>query len=136
MAAAEKKLIEKQKKAYKKTQSKNQSISIWRLALSNSRLAGLGTFKDVLSDLATTPLEPDETPTCSSNQLPNDDQALGLAPETLGTDGLIATRLKSSKKKKAKVKSLFRRFNKKPKKNAPRPPTPPPVAMELIRPGK
>lgn len=107
-----------------------------RLAISNSRTAGLGTFKNVLSDPATTPLKFDKTPTSSSNQLSDDDLALGPVPETPGTDGLVATRFKSSKKKKAKGKSFSGHLNKEPGKNTLRPPTPPPVAMKLIRPGK
>ena len=137
MTAAEKKLIEKQDKACKKAKSKNQSIGIRRLALSNSRAVELGIFKDVFSNPATAPLEPDKTPTFSSNQLFNNDPTLGPVPKTPGTaDGLTATKLKSSEKKNAKGKTLSGRFSKKPGRKALRVPTSLLVAMELIRPGK
>lgn len=136
-AVAKKKLIEKQDKARKKAKSKNQSIGMRRLALSNNRAVELGTFKDVLSNPATAPLEPDKTPTFSSNQLRDNDPALGPVSKTLSTaDGLTAARLKSSEKKKAKGKTLSGRLSKKPGGKAPRVPTHSPVAMELIRPGK
>lgn len=108
-----------------------------RLALSNSRAVELGTFKNVFSDLATAPFEPDETPTFSSNQLLDNNPALSPIPKTPGiVDGLTAARLKNFEKKKAKGKTLFRRLSKEPGRKAPRVPTLSFVVMELIRPGK
>ena len=130
-------MIEKQDKAREKAKSKNQSIGMRRLALSNSRAVELGTFKDIFSDPATAPLKSDETSTFSSNQLLDNDPTLGPVPKTPGTvDGLIAARLKSSEKKKAKGKTLSRRLSKEPGRKAPRVPTSSLVVMELIRPGK
>lgn len=71
------------------------------MALSNSRVVKLGTLKDIFSNAATVPLEPDETLTFSFNQFLYNDPAFGPVPETLGTaDGLTAARLKSFEKKK------------------------------------
>ena len=130
-------MIEKKNKARKKAKSKNQSIGMRRLALSNSKAVELGTFKDIFFDPATAPLEPDETPTFSSNQLLDNDPAFGPDLKTPGTtDGLTTARLKSFEKKKAKGKPLSERVNKEPGGKAPRVPTFSLVAMELIRPGK
>lgn len=75
--------------------------------------------------------------TFSFNQLLDNDPALGLILKTSGTaDGLIAARLKSSEKKKAKGKTFSGRLNKEPREKAPRVPTPLLIVMELIRPGK
>lgn len=129
VVAAEKKLLEKQEKARKKARSKNPSIGIRRLALSNSHAVEFGTFKDVLSDPATAP--PDNK-TLFSQEL------LGAPSNSPPTDTLTVTRLQNSEKKKAKGQMISERLNtgKRSGKAPPKSPTPPPVAMELIRPGK
>lgn len=100
--------------------------------MSNNRAVELGIFKDVFTDLAITSLESDET-----NQFLDNDQVFSPVPETLSTaDGLIATRLKSSKKKKVKSKTFFGHLSKKPRKKAPRAPMPPSIVMKLIKLGK
>lgn len=104
-----------------------------RLVISNCKAARLDTFKDVLSNPATAPFEPDKTPTSLSNQLLDDNLASSPAPKTFGINSLIAAKLKSSEKQKAKGKSLSRHPNKRLGKNALRLSTPLPVAMELIR---
>lgn len=111
-------LIEKQKKTCKKARSKNQnqSISMRKLLYSNSRAAELDTFKNILFDLATIIFEFDETLIFFSNQLYDNDSAFDTIFKTSATDGLVAVRLKSSKKKKIKGKSLFRYLNKEPKR--------------------
>lgn len=107
-------MIEKQDKACKKAKSKNQSIGIKRLALSDSKAVESGIFKDVLSDPATAPFEPHETSIFFFNQLFDNNSALSLVLETFGiANGLIATRLKSSEKKRAKGKTLSGRLSKK-----------------------
>ena len=107
-----------------------------RLAISNNKAAGLGTFKDILSNLAIAPFELNETPISSSNQISNDDLAPSLALKTPSKNDLVAARFKNSKKKKAKDKSFSGRLNKRPRKNAFRPPTLLPVTIELIKPSK
>lgn len=105
--------------------------------MNNSRAVEFGTFKDVLSDLATAPLTPEKTPTFFSNQLLDNDPALGPVLVIFGiADDLIAARLKSSEKKKAKGKTLSKHLSKEPGVKAPRAPTPPLITIKLIRPGK
>lgn len=137
MAAAKKKLIKKQDKACKKVKSKNQSIGIKRLALSNSKAVELDTFENIFSNLTTTLFKLDKTHTFFSNQLFDNNLALGLVFEIPSiADGLTATRLKNSKKKKTKSKTFSRRLSKRPRKKTFRAPTILFIVMELIKSGK
>ena len=102
-----------------------------RLALSNSRVTKLSTFKDILSDLATAPLE-DKTSTFLFNQLFDN----CLTPKTPLIDGLAAASLKNSKKKRAKSQTLSGRLSKKFGKEVFKSSISLLVTMELIRSGK
>lgn len=93
-------------------------------------------FKNIFSNLATAFFEPDETFISSSNQLFDNNLAFSLAFEIFDIDSQIAAKFKSSKKKKAKDKSLSRRLNKEPGKKTLRLLTLLLIAMKLIRPNK
>lgn len=127
-AEAEKKLVEKQNKTREQARAKsqNQSLSIRMLALSNSRGAvEVGTFKDILSD----------PPTGDDPQPPDENSTPAQESPTAKT--LRAANSSLLKKKKAKGKPAVDRLNASRRKSKEqRPPTPSPVAMKLIRPGK
>lgn len=133
-AAVEKKLLEKQDKA----KAKNQGLNVKRLALTISQAGTkLGAFKEILSD-PPTGNEFSHLPDTSNNDLPTRN------PSVLSSNAPhIAARIKNAQKKKSMGQMLANRVN---CGNAPtqakentrrlRAPTPPPVSMELIRPGK
>lgn len=136
MAAAKKKLIKMQNKTCKKAQSKNQSIGIRRLALSNSKAVELGTFKNVFSNPATAPLKPNKTFTFASNQFFDNDLTFGPVLETLDIANNLTTARLKTLKKKAKSKILSRHFSKKLGGKAFRALMASPIAIKLIKPGK
>ena len=86
-ATAEQKLTEKREKAYKKAWSKNQSLNMRRLAISNSNVNKIGTFKDILSD----------PPIKNSDNLIPDHKKY---TEAIFSDTLVAVRLKNIGKKR------------------------------------
>lgn len=100
-----------------------------KLVLSNSYAIKLGTFKNVLSDPATAPLN---DKTLFSQELP------GASSNSLFIDVLTAIRLQNSKKKKAKDQTIFEKLStaKKSVNTPQKPPTPLLVAIKLIRPDK
>lgn len=128
-ATVEKKLAEKLEKAREKAWSKNQSLNMRRLALSNSNAGKISTFKDVLSDPLIGNL---------------DDHAASHKERTELTllETLAAAKFKNvEKNKNEKSQALTKRLSLEDNstKKTPRTrrtPTPPPIAMELIRPGK
>lgn len=124
-ADAEKKKAEKEDKACKKTRSKNQFLDIRRLALNNSQAIEVGTFREILSDPPTALNEP------TSNI---GDPSTPTAP----LEAPLTGRRTLSDKKQVKSQALAGRLVAKgsTKTKTPREPTPPPVAMELIQPGK
>ena len=124
-ADAEKKKAEKKNKARKKTRSKNQSLDIRRLALNNSQAIEIGNFREILSDPPTALDEPRND---------TGDPSIPTAP----LEAPLTGRRTLSDKKKAKSQVLAGRLVAKgsTKTKTPREPTPLPVAMELIRPGK
>ena len=125
-ADTEKKLAEKQDKAREKARTKGQtSLDIRRLAMNNRQAVEVGTFKDILSD-----------PPMATNETDEGENAEKTAPNEVP----LAVRRTLSDKKKNKAQALASRLiakgssSKAPRQS--RPQTPPPVAMELIRPGK
>lgn len=115
----------KEKEKYAKAKEKGQQLqNIRRLALTN-RQVEVGAFRAVLSDPASSD-PPDLPPTI---QTP--------ASQTAKPIGR-AVHQESQAQKKASKGRLADRFNasKAPTRQAARTPTPPPVQMELIRPGK
>lgn len=125
--------MKKQNKAREQARAKNQnqSLGIRKLALSNSQAIKFGTFKDILFN---PPMDNNPQPDNNTSTATNPAQVL----ESPTGEILATTRLNVSEKKKAKGKTIVDRFSaskdlpKKPRQAA----TPPPVAMELIRPGK
>ena len=67
MATVKKKLIKKQKKTYKKISNKNQSNSMKRLTISNSKVVEFYIFKDVFFNSAIILFKLDKTPFFSFN---------------------------------------------------------------------
>ena len=124
-ADVEKKKAEKEDKAREKTRSKNQSLDIRRLALNNSQAIEVGTFREILSD-----------PPTALDELTSDtgDPSTPTAP----LEAPLTGRRTLSNKKKAKSQVLAGRLVAKgsTKTKTLREPTPFPVAMKLIRPGK
>lgn len=122
--------MEKQEKAREKTQSKNLSIGMKRLAISNSQAVEFDIFKDILSDLAITPLN-NETLFSQEFLLPDLSNSFFI-------NTLTAIKLENSKKKKTKDQTFsgchdtVKRSGKAPTKSS----MPPPVAIKLIKPGK
>lgn len=110
-------------------QNKNRSIGMKRLALSNNYAVELDTFKDIPSDPAISPLD-NETP--SSQKFP------GTSSNFLPTDALTTASLQNSKKKKAKGQTIFEKLStaKESGNILSKLPTPPLIAIELIRPGR
>lgn len=96
-ADTEKKKAEKEDKACEKTQSKNQSLEIRRLALNNSQVIEVGTFKEIFSD----PLTALDKPTSNTGN-PNIPTAPLEAP--------LTGRRTLSDKKKAKSQVLAGRL--------------------------
>lgn len=140
-ADAEKKLVEKQDKVRKKARAKNQTMDIRRLALSNSRTMEIGVFKEILSDPLTRSVPQDaesshahtRTTLSPSNEL---NQRLSPNSSNNPVDVLTSARLSINQKKKATQLTLVDRLNGKPTSRRARTPTPPPVAIEQIRPDK
>lgn len=122
-ASAEKKLAEKVEKAREKSRSKNQSLEMRKLALKNNA-SEIGTFKDILSNPPTG--DPDE---------PTPPKALAAARlKTVGTKKAKGQTLTS--KRLSLKNSLATQVPTSPRPRPRRSPTPPLIAMELIRPGK
>lgn len=124
-ADAEKKKVEKEDKACKKTRSKNQSLDIKRLALNNSQAIEVGTFREIFSD----------PPTALDEPRGNTGEP---STPTAPLEALLTGKRPFSDKKKAKSQALARGLVAKgsTKTKTPREPTSPSVAIELIRPGK
>ncbi len=122
-ADVEKKLVEKQDKAREQARAQNQSLSFRKLALSNSRSMEFSTFKEILSD---PPIGP-------GDDFRHDDSSAQIL-ESPTAEALTVAKLTGIEKKRAKEKTVVDRFS--PSKKKPRPPSPPSVAMKLIRPGK
>lgn len=112
----------KEKERSDKAREKNQQQSIRRLAISN-RQAEVGAFRAVLSDPHT---EPSSDPPVQPQIL----QTPELERIQVGARAALYT---AKAKKKANGQSVTNRLN---AIRAPRPTTPPPIQMELIRPGK
>ena len=111
-----------------KAWSKNQSLSMRRLAISNSNISEIDIFKNILSDLSTG--NPD-------NLAPGHEERT----EPTLPDVLVAERLKNVGKKKAKGQALTKRLSLKRNSMKKRPkgckiPMHPPIAIKLIKPGK
>lgn len=127
-ADVEKKMAEKQDKAREKARSKGQiSLDIRRLAMNSRQAVEVGTFRNILSNPPMATGEPKE---------PERENIGKNAPQ----EALLAVRRTLSDKKKNKAQAMADRLLAKGSSlKAPRqsrPPTPPSVAMELIRPGK
>ena len=140
-ADAEKKLVEKLDKVRKKARAKNQTMDIRRLALSNSRTMEIGAFIEILSDPQTRSepqdAESSHAHTCTTLSPSNEpNQRLSPNSSKNPVDVLTSARLSINQKKKATQLTLVDRLNGKPSSRRARTPTPLPIAMELIRPGK
>ena len=146
-ADAEKRLAERQDKAHEKAKAKNQTKDIRRLAMSNSQAMEVGALKEILSDPVTGP-EPQDVAATNPASFYSDAVFANAASisnksiqapdaEESPTNILTTVRLSINKKKKAISQTLAGCLKSKSllSKRA-RTPTPPPIAMELIRPGK
>ena len=119
-------MAEKQDKTQKKASTKGQtSLDIRRLAINNRQVVKVGTFKDILSD---------------SPMATNEIDVGQNVEKTALNKVLLAVKHTLNGKKKNKAQALASRLtangssSKAPREN--RPQIPPPVAMELIWPGK
>lgn len=123
-ADAERKLIEKQTKGQEKAKKKgkNSNMDMMRLAWANRQAeAGVGSFRDVLSD-----------PVAGNNDEPEGSSVPGERAKQANSERQIV-----QQKKKASLQSRAARLGASLGSNTTvsKPPTPPPVQMELIRAG-
>lgn len=131
---AEKKKAEKEDKAREKAKRKSQAMDIRRLAISNSRRV-VGAFKKILSDLQTGPEASNVVLDLSEPTVPDIPRP---EPTSHTLKGLfsINTRFSKRRKRKATQQTLVKRLKSKtPALKRAQTLTPPPAAIELIRPG-